>query len=73
MEVKYNKEKDRIECLCGHAAVKLRGGWVCGTITAYPCEYVRKKPEKTVNKIIHDSDIIRTILRRTKNGSPVLE
>lgn len=35
----YNKEKNRIECRCGHAAVWWKTGYICGTITAYPCEY----------------------------------
>ena len=35
----YNRDKDRVECRCGHAAVFWRSGYLCGTITAYPCKY----------------------------------
>lgn len=30
---------DEVKCKCGHSAVWLRNGFVCGTITAYPCKY----------------------------------
>lgn len=39
----YNEKTGNIECRCGHVAVKTGNGYVCGTITAYPCEYVRGK------------------------------
>jgi hypothetical protein len=38
----YNNGKRQVECRCGHAAVWWRTGYICGTITAYPCEYSRK-------------------------------
>ncbi len=28
-----------VTCKCGHKAVDFRGGFLCGTITAYPCDY----------------------------------
>lgn len=28
-----------IKCKCGHNAVYMQGGYICGTITAYPCIY----------------------------------
>ena len=40
-DFRYNREKERVECLCGHPAVWIRDGYVCGTITAYPCEYIK--------------------------------
>lgn len=35
----YSSEKSRVECKCGHVAVWWKTGFVCGTITAYPCKY----------------------------------
>lgn len=35
----FNEEKEKVECRCGHAAVWWRTGYVCGTITAYPCKF----------------------------------
>lgn len=40
---RYNAEKQCVECLCGHPAPFLRTGYICGTITAYPCKYVKVK------------------------------
>ena len=37
----FNEEKQIVTCRCGHAAVWFRTGFICGTITAYPCEYIR--------------------------------
>ena len=34
-----NNEKGRVECKCGHVAIWWHTGYVCGTITAYPCKY----------------------------------
>jgi hypothetical protein len=42
----YNEKTGNIECRCGHPAVKIGGGYVCGTITAYPCEYVRETKDR---------------------------
>lgn len=38
----FNPVLQEVFCLCGHPAPWLRTGFVCGTITAYPCEYVRR-------------------------------
>jgi hypothetical protein len=35
----WNKEKEKVTCRCGHAAVFMKNEFVCGTITAYPCKY----------------------------------
>ena len=35
----YDKDKGKVVCRCGHAAVMLRSSFMCGTITAYPCKY----------------------------------
>lgn len=35
--------KDRVECKCGHVAIWFRTGYLCGTITAYPCKYNKMK------------------------------
>ena len=34
-----NTEKERVECRCGHVAVWWKTGYLCGTITAYPCKF----------------------------------
>jgi hypothetical protein len=34
-----NTEKERVECRCGHVAIWWRTGYLCGTITAYPCRF----------------------------------
>ena len=34
-----NSGKNRVECRCGHVAIFFRTGYLCGTITAYPCKY----------------------------------
>lgn len=34
-----NTEKERVECRCGHATIWWRTGYLCGTITAYPCRF----------------------------------
>ena len=35
--------KDIVECKRGHVAVWFRTGYLCGTITAYPCKYNKSK------------------------------
>ena len=30
---------EMIKCRCGHNAVWWKTGYICGTITAYPCKY----------------------------------
>jgi hypothetical protein len=42
-EFVYNQDKERVECRCGHPAVWWGDGFVCGTITAYPCDYSMKR------------------------------
>ena len=37
----FNEEKQIVTCRCGYVAIWLQGGYTCGTITAYPCEYNR--------------------------------
>ncbi len=38
-QFQFNSQKERVECKCGHAAVWWQTGFICGTITAYPCKY----------------------------------
>lgn len=45
----FNKEKDRVECRCGHAAVWWKTGYICGTITAYPCKFNKLSIQKKAN------------------------
>ncbi|GAB6119639.1 hypothetical protein JCM30204_07870 [Dysgonomonas termitidis] len=40
----YNNDKQMVTCRCGQDAVWMRNGYLCPTITAYPCEY--SKPPK---------------------------
>jgi len=35
----YDTEKERVKCRCGHVAVWWETGFLCGTITAYPCRF----------------------------------
>lgn len=35
----FNSEKERVECRCGHVAIWWETGYLCGTITAYPCKF----------------------------------
>lgn len=35
----FSKKNDRVECKCGQAAVVFGNGYMCRTITAYPCKY----------------------------------
>lgn len=35
----YNSEKSKVECRCGYNAIWWSSGYICGTITAYPCKY----------------------------------
>ena len=35
----YDTESGKVKCKCGHNAVAFRDGYICGTITAYPCKY----------------------------------
>ncbi len=32
-------DKNRVECRCGHVAIWWKTGYLCGTITAYPCRF----------------------------------
>lgn len=32
-------ESERVKCKCGHDTVFVSDGYVCGTITAYRCDY----------------------------------
>ncbi len=34
-----NTDKNRVECRCGHVAIWWKTGYLCGTITAYPCRF----------------------------------
>ena len=38
-----NTEKERVECRCGHVAIWWQTGYLCGTITAYPCHFNKIK------------------------------
>ena len=35
----YCEEKEKVVCKCGYSAVWFRTAFLCGTITAYSCEY----------------------------------
>lgn len=41
----YNNKKQKVICRCQQEAIWLRNGYLCPTITAYPCEY-NKQPSK---------------------------
>lgn len=41
----YDKKTNTIKCKCGYTAIWIRTGFVCGTITAYPCEYNKLNKE----------------------------
>lgn len=38
-QFQFNSQKERVECKCGHSAIWFQTGYLCGTITAYPCKY----------------------------------
>lgn len=48
-EIKSGKHKKffldtnrkQVSCRCGERAVFINGGYICSTITAYPCKYNR--------------------------------
>lgn len=42
-QFEFNKEDEKVKCKCGHNAVWWNTGYLCGTITAYPCDFVRSK------------------------------
>ena len=42
-QISYDEHLKKYKCKCGHLAVMLNGGYVCGTITAYPCQYINPK------------------------------
>ena len=35
----YNGKNEQVRCKCGHAAIWWETGFLCGTITAYPCKF----------------------------------
>lgn len=35
----FNAKAEQVECKCGRKAVWLREGYLCSSITAYPCKY----------------------------------
>lgn len=35
----FNNDKEQVECRCGRKAIFWSTGYLCGTITAYPCKY----------------------------------
>jgi hypothetical protein len=37
----FNQKEEWVECKCGRKAIFHRDGFLCGTITAYPCKYNR--------------------------------
>lgn len=51
----YNTAKQKVTCRCGHDAIRIRTGYICATITAYPCRF-NKQPDcmpenKTVEQV----------------------
>lgn len=34
-----NEKREQVECRCGHVAIWWRTGYLCGSITAYPCSF----------------------------------
>jgi hypothetical protein len=38
-----DEKEGKMKCKCGSVAVFWKTGYICGSITAYPCEYSRKK------------------------------
>lgn len=37
----FDTEVELVYCRCGHRAIWWKTGYLCGTITAYPCKYNR--------------------------------
>ena len=35
----FNSKEEQIKCKCGCKAIWWRTGYLCGSITAYPCKY----------------------------------
>ncbi|HEY5392457.1 MAG TPA: hypothetical protein VIJ57_10105, partial [Hanamia sp.] len=35
----FDSKAEQVKCKCGHNAVWWKTGFICGTITAYPCKY----------------------------------
>ena len=38
-QFQLNREKQRVECKCGQVAIWWKTGYLCSTITAYPCRF----------------------------------
>lgn len=53
-----NKEKEQVECRCGWVAIWNRTGYLCGTITAYPCEYSKASTQKKKSDVNIKKDTI---------------
>ena len=41
----YNQGKQNVTCRCGLEAIWLRNGYLCPSITAYPCEFNKQSEE----------------------------
>lgn len=52
-QFELSKVTGEVVCKCGRPAVYFRDGYLCGTITAYPCKY-NKQPEQTNSFIVQD-------------------
>lgn len=35
----FDNNEKRVKCRCGYKAIWWKTGYLCGTITAYPCKY----------------------------------
>lgn len=55
----YNEKEESVVCRCGHSAPFLGGGYVCGTITAHPCEYCKSSSKVTQQKIVMEVDVYK--------------
>lgn len=35
----FDEKAQKVKCRCGYSAIFWKTGYICGTITAYPCKY----------------------------------
>ncbi|MDR1716496.1 MAG: hypothetical protein LBS20_11695 [Prevotella sp.] len=53
----YDKEKQKITCRCGLEALWFQNGYLCPTVTAYPCRYNKMPAIPSAGQKDKDPDI----------------